>query len=135
MVGSLFGSKMGVCLDDLYTRAHALTVAAVFILWIVAMHSSLTEIMTQKFADIPERPHQPLNFPYPKRSFGKKSVVQRSFGPSWFSQWPFLHYEKSQDLVFCHTCVMGFKLRRMRTNSADPAFVSSVCNVRFSKLF
>ena len=94
------------------------------------MASSLTEITTQKFADIPERPHQPLNFPYPKRSFEKKSVVQRSFRPSWFSQWPFLHYEESRDLVFCHTCVMGFKLKWMRTNSGDPALVSSVCNVR-----
>ena len=30
---------------------------------------------------------------------------------------------------------MGFKLKWMWTNSADAVFVSSVCNVRFSKLF
>ena len=44
LVGPLFGSKMRVCLDDSYARAHSL------------MDSSFTEITTQKFADIPERP-------------------------------------------------------------------------------
>ena len=75
--------------------------------------------------DLPAKPHQPLNFTFPKRSFGKKKVVQRSFQPSWFSQWPFLHYDESKDVVYCHTCVIGFKLRRMKTSTrADPAFVS-----------
>lgn len=74
--------------------------------------------------DIPAKPHQPLTFQYPKRSFGVKKVVQCSFKPSWFAKWPFLHYIESKDVVFCHTCLLGFKLKRMRTNSADPAFVS-----------
>ena len=31
------------------------------------------------------------------------------------------------DAVFCHTCLMAFKLKRMKTSMrADPAFVSSV---------
>ena len=37
-------------------RAHALTVAAVFHSVDRGMDSSFTEITTQKFADIPERP-------------------------------------------------------------------------------
>ncbi len=74
--------------------------------------------------DIPAKPHQPTTFRYPKRSFGKKKVVQCSFKASWFAKWPFLHYIESKDVVFCHTCLVGFKLKRMRTNSADPAFVS-----------
>ena len=61
-------------LDDSYARAHALTVAAVFHPLDRGMDSSFTDITTQKVADFPERP-QPLNFPYPNRSFGKKSVV------------------------------------------------------------
>ena len=44
------------CLDDSYARAHALTVAAVFHSVDRGMDSSFTEITTQKFADIPERP-------------------------------------------------------------------------------
>ena len=56
LVGPLFGSKMRECLDDSYARAHALTVATVFHSVDRGMHSSFTEIMTQKFADIPERP-------------------------------------------------------------------------------
>ena len=59
LVGPLFGSKMRACLDDSYdsyARAHALTVAAVFLSVDRGMDSSFTEITTQKFADIPERP-------------------------------------------------------------------------------
>ena len=59
LVGPLFGSKMRECLDDSYAHPHALTVAAVFHsvdLGMDSMDSSFTEITTQKFADIPERP-------------------------------------------------------------------------------
>ena len=75
--------------------------------------------------DVGENPHQPLNFNYPKQAFGKKNVVYRSFQPRWFSQW---HYDEAKDVVYCHTCLRGFKLKRMRTNSADPAFVSDKIN-------
>ena len=74
--------------------------------------------------DVPNQPHQSLTFAFPKRSFGKKAPVFRSFQPSWFSQWPFLHYDEANDVAYCHTCLMGFKMKRMRTNTADPAFVS-----------
>ena len=40
------------------------------------------------------------------------------------SQWPFLHYNEAQDLVFCHTCLLGFKKNKMRAAKVDPAFVS-----------
>ena len=57
LVGPLFGSKMRECLDDSYARAHALTVVAtVFHSVDRGMDSSFTEITTQKFTDIPERP-------------------------------------------------------------------------------
>ncbi len=92
---------------------------------VMASSSSLSEDVSSRFTDFPDKPHQPLNLDYPKRMFGKKTVVERKFQASWYSQWPFLHYEESSDQVFCHTCVMGFKLKRMRTNSADSAFVSS----------
>lgn len=78
--------------------------------------------------DVPDEPHQPLTFTFtfPKRCFSKKSPVFCSFQPTWFSQWPFIHYDETNDVVYCHTCLMGFKMNRMRTNTADPAFVSEV---------
>ena len=54
-----------------------------------------------------------------------RSVVLRLFQQSWFTQWPFLHYDESNDLAYCHTCVMGFKQKKMRAAKADPAFVSA----------
>ena len=76
--------------------------------------------------DVTDKPHQPLTFNYPKRTFGKRNVVSRSFQPGWYSQWPFLHYDEAKDVVYCHTCLLGFKLKRMKTNSADSAFVSGM---------
>ena len=71
-------------------------------------------------------PHQPLTFAFPKHCFGKKSPVLRSFQPFWFSHWPFLHYDEANDMVYYHTRLSGFKMKHMRTNTADPAFVSEV---------
>ena len=56
------------------------------------------------------KPHHPdLTFKFPKRSFGKKKPVYRSFQSAWFVQWPFLHYDQSKDPVYCHTCALAFK--------------------------
>ncbi len=75
---------------------------------------------------IPSKPHQPLNFRFPKRRCGVKKVMERSFQPSWFEKWPFLHYDESKNVVLCHTCMQGFKMKLMKTSTkADPAFESS----------
>ena len=42
---------------------------------------------------------------FPKRSFGKKSVIPGSYKYSWFSKWPFLHYNEAEDTVICHSCM------------------------------
>ena len=40
--------------------------------------------------DLPERSHPPgPDFIFPKRSFGKKSVIPGPFQHSWFSKWLF----------------------------------------------
>ena len=80
--------------------------------------------------DVPEAPHQPgQDFKFPKRSFGQKTVVHRSFQSSWFSRWPFLHYKESTDTVFCHVCLHFFKERTARLSTkADQSFVSFVIN-------
>ena len=56
--------------------------------------------------DLQERSHQHgLDFIFPKPPFREKSVIQGSFQHSWFSKWPFLHYNQAEDTVFCHTCM------------------------------
>ena len=77
--------------------------------------------------DLPESLHQPgPDFSFPKRSFGKRTVVQQSFQHAWFSKWPFLHYNKADDTVFCFTCRNMFKEKKNKTSTkADPAFVCS----------
>ena len=75
--------------------------------------------------DIHSKPHHPAaGFKFPPRSFGKKKVVQLSCQLFWFSQWPFLHYDEAKDVVYCHTCLMALKQKRLMSNNADPAFVS-----------
>ena len=76
---------------------------------------------------IPSQPHQPpASFTFPKRSFGKKAPVLRSFQHAWFKQWTFLHYGEAKDVAYCHTCLLCFKEKRLRSDNADPAFVSSL---------
>ena len=48
----------------------------------------------------PYKPHQPRGFPFPKREY---NVAKRSFQPSWFDKWPWLHYCEENDSVVCHT--------------------------------
>ena len=73
---------------------------------------------------VPSEPHQPLAFKFPKRVFGKIKSVNRSFQPAWFNQWPYLHYNESKDVVFCHTCLVAFKQKKLMAANADAAFVS-----------
>ena len=70
-------------------------------------------------------PHQPRTFQFPKRDFGKKTVVKRSFQPSWFAKWPWLHYVEERDVVLCFTCAWANSEKKIQWSSnADLAFVS-----------
>ena len=74
---------------------------------------------------VPVQPHHPDgSFSFPKRSFGQKKSVLRSFQPGWFVQWPFLHYDEALDVAYCHTCLLCYKQKRLKAANADPAFVS-----------
>ena len=72
----------------------------------------------------PEKPHQPVNYKSPKRTFGQKKAVSHAFQPVWFSQWQWLHYNKAKDIACCHRCLVVFKQRGMSKHNADPSFVS-----------
>ena len=74
--------------------------------------------------DFPTTPHQPLEFAFPKRPFVKAKVVYRSFQKSWFKEWPFLHYDESKDVAFCHTCATAVKEKKIRASTAEASFVS-----------
>ena len=50
--------------------------------------------------EIPEDPHQLTAISFPKRAFGKKGDILRSFQSDWFKKWPFLHYNESKYVVF-----------------------------------
>ena len=46
---------------------------------------------------------EPKKFNFPNKKFEKTKVIMRSFQPSWFEKWPWLHYNESEDSVLCHT--------------------------------
>ncbi|KAL5517004.1 hypothetical protein EMCRGX_G002468 [Ephydatia muelleri] len=74
---------------------------------------------------IPDIPHHPKGLTFPKRSFGEKKPVLRSFQAAWFKAWSFLYYDEGKDLAYCHICVKGFIERKMKSSTrADPAFVT-----------
>ena len=52
-----------------------------------------------------DQPNQPKSFTFPKRTFGLKKPIYRSFQCSWFTKWPWLHYDQVNDKVYCFTCV------------------------------
>ena len=74
--------------------------------------------------DIPEDPvHPPSTFDFPRQSFGKKKVVQRSCRAEWFSTWPWLHYRASNDVVLCHVCITAMKNKGMQKGNSESSFV------------
>ena len=85
----------------------------------------MAETQSSLLPSLPDKPHHPKDFAFPKRTFGKSKPVLCSAQSQWFNSWPFLHYDEGQDVVFCHTCVTAFKLDRMKSsNNAASAFVS-----------
>ena len=75
-------------------------------------------------------PDKPRRFSFPQREFGKQSKVKRSFQPSWFDRWTWLHYRADNDSVVCFTCLRAHSLKRLQWSSnADQAFLAKgFCN-------
>ena len=71
------------------------------------------------------KPHQPgPSFSFPKRSFGKTKVVQRSFQASWFRSWTWIHYEEATDTALCYLCSKAIKQKKINPGNVEAAFVS-----------
>ena len=73
---------------------------------------------------VPLTPHQPSTHKFLKRSFGKNRVVEQSFQASWFLKWKWLHYNESDDLVFCHTCMKANAEGKLKCRALEPSFVT-----------
>ena len=72
--------------------------------------------------EIGDTAHQPLNFSFPQREFGKSSVVKCSFQAQWFQWWPWLHYDVNRDQAFCFSCVMAYKNNYLHSTSCLEKF-------------
>ena len=76
-------------------------------------------------SDLPTKAHHPKAFKFPKRSFGKKKIVNRSFQLIWFEKWPWLHYVENNDTVLCFMCAQASAQRKLQWSSnLDLAFIS-----------
>ena len=72
-----------------------------------------------------DHPHQPSNFKFPLREFGRKTIVKRAFQSTWFKRWNWLHYDESQDVAFCFPCLKAFKEKKLTGANPDKAFISN----------
>ena len=75
--------------------------------------------------DVGEKPNQPSRFPFPKREFGKKTIVKRAFQQQWFHHWPWIHYDEVNDVAFCHTCVTAVRSKKLKnvSNNGNLTFI------------
>ena len=74
------------------------------------------------FVDTCGKPHQPCQISFPPRTFGKQSPVQRSFQPSWYGKWQWLHYDVAWDAVLCFICCKAVKEGRVKV--AESSFLT-----------
>ena len=79
---------------------------------------------------LPDCTHQPKSHNFPKRKFGQKSVVHRSFQSSWFDRWNWLHYCEAKDVVYCFVCLRAnVEKKLIWSGNADSAFITTgFCN-------
>ena len=73
---------------------------------------------------VADQPNQPSNLKFPKREFGCKTKVKRSFQATWFKRWRWLHYDESNDVAFCYWCIKAYKEKKLTVSNADKAFIT-----------
>lgn len=64
--------------------------------------------------------NQPRTFSYPTRTFGKE---QRSFLPSWYDKWDWLHYVEVEDSVYCIICKNAERYGMLTNVKVEDSFV------------
>ena len=66
-------------------------------------------------------PFQPKNYAFPKKKFGMQN---RSFQPTWFEQFSWLHYNEQKDLVLCFICAKQNDKGSLRTETKEYSFIT-----------
>ena len=69
------------------------------------------------------KPNQPKDFSYPKRNFSKNGKDERSFLPSWYEAWKWLHYNEVDDTVYCIICLNAKRFHMLSDVKVEEAFV------------
>ena len=70
---------------------------------------------------IPDKPHQPV-LSFPCHTIGKQ---RRSFCASWYSKYPWLHYQEASDSVLCFHCHVAEKRHLPVTLNKEDAFITA----------
>ena len=71
-----------------------------------------------------DAPHQPLQFRFPKRLFGKTKPVKRAFQSNWFKQWTWIHYNEEKDLAICFLCAKALREKKLFAPNAEESFTT-----------
>ena len=74
---------------------------------------------TSDIQDLPDHPFQPATFHFPLRSFGKTTVLKRSFQSSWFHRWKWVHYDATMDAAFCFSCCKAAKQGKVKATEGS----------------
>lgn len=72
----------------------------------------------------PSKPNQPRSLSFPKTTFGK-DPKQRSFNPTWFDKFPWLHYDQNKDAAFCFTCLSALRKSMISATKAETVFTET----------
>ena len=80
------------------------------------------------------KPNQPKDFSYPKRNFSKNGKDERSFLPSWYETWKWLHYKEIDDTVYCIICLNAKRFHMLSDVKVEEAFVKKGCYNRKNPL-
>ena len=118
------GRSLTICMR--ITSARALFFSTQFNSSIMATGSRAT---TMTFPELPDHPSQPTATVFPRRPFGKTKVVHRSFQSVWFNQWKWLHYDASNDRIYCFICLKAIQSGNWLVKLLK---VSSCCFARIS---
>ena len=80
--------------------------------------------------DLPDTPCHPVGSHFPSCTFGGAKKVNRSFQSSWCHRFSWVHYDNTQDLVFCFSCCKAAKEGKVRlTGNEEKCFViRGLCN-------
>ena len=72
-------------------------------------------------------PYQPNPFHFPQREFGRPPhVTKRSFQPSWFAKWTWLHYNEEEDVAYCFYCIKAYQQNKLHgVSNMESTYIST----------